>query len=158
MSEKLRLTIAYEEPDDVGWIVARVIEVPGVTSQGRTPEEARENVIDALRVMLAPDDDDASAAPGRREQLDLTLSRAKLRACRPTAVPRLAKSAGPRPCDLPPARHVGALNQRSDRYARRATKPAAAKSASNVSASRIRSLRISAKLVASTNEYSRSSR
>jgi len=29
MSEKLRLTIAYEEPDEDGWIVARVVEVPG---------------------------------------------------------------------------------------------------------------------------------
>jgi predicted RNase H-like HicB family nuclease len=74
MSEKLRLTIAYEEPDEEGWIVARVVEIPGAISQGRTPEEARENVIDALRVMLSPDDDDASVAPGRTDELDLTLS------------------------------------------------------------------------------------
>jgi predicted RNase H-like HicB family nuclease len=74
MSEKLRLTIAYEEPDEDGWIVARVIEVPGAVSQGRTHQEARENVIDALRVMLSPDDDDATVARGRSEQLDLTLS------------------------------------------------------------------------------------
>ena len=74
MSEKLRLTIAYDEPDEDGWIVARVVEVPGAISQGRTPEEARENVIDALRVVLSPDDDDAAVAPGRRDELDLTLS------------------------------------------------------------------------------------
>ena len=74
MSEKLRLTIAYDEPDEDGWIVARVVEVPGAISQGRTPEEARENVIDALRVMLSPDDDDSTVAPGRRDELDLTLS------------------------------------------------------------------------------------
>ena len=74
MSERLRLTIAYEEPDEDGWIVARVVEVPGAISQGRTPEEARENVIDALRVMLSPDDDDSTVAPGRRDELDLTLS------------------------------------------------------------------------------------
>ncbi len=74
MSEKLRLTIAYEEPDEDGWIVARVVEVPGAISQGRTPEEARENVIDALRVVLSPDDDDATLAPGWRDELDLTLS------------------------------------------------------------------------------------
>jgi len=54
--------------------VARVVEVPGAISQGRTPEEARENVIDALRVVLSPDDDDATVAPGRRDELDLTLS------------------------------------------------------------------------------------
>ena len=74
MSEKLRLTIAYEEPDDAGWIVARVIEVPGALSQGRTRKEARENVIDALRLMLSPNDDDASVAAGRIERLDLILS------------------------------------------------------------------------------------
>ena len=46
-------------------------------SQGRTREEARENVVDALQLMLAPDDDDASVAAGRSEQLDLTLSLAE---------------------------------------------------------------------------------
>jgi predicted RNase H-like HicB family nuclease len=53
MSEHLRMTIAYEDPDEQGWIVARILEVPGALSQGRTREEARENVIDALRLMLA---------------------------------------------------------------------------------------------------------
>jgi predicted RNase H-like HicB family nuclease len=37
MSEKLRLTIAYEEPDEDGWIVAQVVEVPGAISQGKSP-------------------------------------------------------------------------------------------------------------------------
>lgn len=50
------MTIAYEDPDEGGWIVARVVEVPGAISQGRTRSEARENVIDALRLMLSPDD------------------------------------------------------------------------------------------------------
>jgi predicted RNase H-like HicB family nuclease len=77
MNEKLQMTITYEEPDDDGWIVARVVEVPGAMSQGRTREEARENVLDALQLMLAPDDDDASVAAGRSEQLDLTLSLAE---------------------------------------------------------------------------------
>jgi predicted RNase H-like HicB family nuclease len=74
MSETLRLTITYDEPDEEGWIVARVIEVPGALSQGHTREEARENVLDALRLMLAPDDDDANVAAGRSEPLELTLT------------------------------------------------------------------------------------
>jgi predicted RNase H-like HicB family nuclease len=74
MSEHLQMTIAYDEPDEEGWIVARVVEVPGALSQGRTREEARENVIDALRLMLSPDDDDGAAAAGRSEQLDLILA------------------------------------------------------------------------------------
>ena len=74
MSETLRLTITYDEPDEEGWIVARVVEVPGALSQGRTREEARESVPDALRLMLAPDDDDANVAAGRSEPLELTLT------------------------------------------------------------------------------------
>ena len=58
--EKLRMTIDFEGPDEDGWIVAQVVEVPGAISQGRTRSEARDNVIDALRLMLSPDDGDAS--------------------------------------------------------------------------------------------------
>ena len=72
MDEKLRLTIAYEEADEDGWIVARVVEVPGALSQGRTREEARVNVVDALRLMLSPDDDPGAA--DRSDQLELILS------------------------------------------------------------------------------------
>ena len=74
MSDKLRLTITYDEPDEDGWIVARVVQVPGAISQGRTREEARENAIDALRLMLAPDDGDASVETGGSEPLELTLT------------------------------------------------------------------------------------
>ena len=73
MSETLRMTITYEDPDEQGWIVARVVEVPGALSQGRTREEARQNVIDALRLMLSPDDD-AAAPAGGSEPLDLILT------------------------------------------------------------------------------------
>jgi predicted RNase H-like HicB family nuclease len=38
-------------------LVARVLEVPGATSQGRTREEARENVLDALGTVLTPDEE-----------------------------------------------------------------------------------------------------
>ncbi len=69
------MTIAFDDPDEEGWIVARIVEVPGALSQGRTPEEARENVLDALQVVLAPDDDDDSLRAGRSEPLDLTLIR-----------------------------------------------------------------------------------
>jgi len=73
MSDTLRLTIAFDEPDEDGWIVASVIEVPGAMSQGRTREEARENVIDALRLMLSPDEDDPRVVAERSEPLDLTM-------------------------------------------------------------------------------------
>jgi predicted RNase H-like HicB family nuclease len=74
VSEKLRLTIAYDDPDEDGWIVARVIEVPGAVSQGRTRPEARENVVDALRLMLSPDVGESIIGSGRSEQLELILA------------------------------------------------------------------------------------
>jgi predicted RNase H-like HicB family nuclease len=74
VSDKLRMTIAYDEPDEGGWIVARIVEVPGAISQGRTREEARENVIDALRLMLSPDDGEATGAPAGSEPLELILA------------------------------------------------------------------------------------
>jgi predicted RNase H-like HicB family nuclease len=69
--QHLRLTITYDEPDENGWIVARVHGVAGAVSQGRTRGEARGSVIDALRVMLAPDEVDEDA--GWSEPLDLLL-------------------------------------------------------------------------------------
>jgi predicted RNase H-like HicB family nuclease len=54
MSESLRLTIVYEDAGDGdGWIVARIPQVRGVISQGANRAEARANVIDALREILA---------------------------------------------------------------------------------------------------------
>ncbi len=52
--------------------MAQVEEVPGAIGQGRTRKEARENVIDALRLMLKPE-------PGEtidpdRESVDLLLA------------------------------------------------------------------------------------
>ena len=57
-----------------GWIVARVVEVPGALSQGRTREEARENVIDALRLTLAPDEEGADVADAGSQYLELRLA------------------------------------------------------------------------------------
>jgi predicted RNase H-like HicB family nuclease len=51
VSDPLHLTILYEEGED-GWIVVSIPEVPGVLSQGKTREEAREMVLDALAGML----------------------------------------------------------------------------------------------------------
>jgi len=34
MAASIDFTIAFEEPDEDGWIVGRVLEVPGALSQG----------------------------------------------------------------------------------------------------------------------------
>lgn len=51
VSDSLRVTIVFETGEE-GWVVASIPEVPGAHSQGRTREEARVNVIDALRGIL----------------------------------------------------------------------------------------------------------
>lgn len=70
VSDALQLTIRYEPGED-GWIVASIPEVPGAISQGGTREEARANVIDALRLMLKPEPD---APPSDSEPLKLTIA------------------------------------------------------------------------------------
>jgi predicted RNase H-like HicB family nuclease len=37
--------------EDEGWFVGRLVEVPGVFSQGETLEELKENIRDAYRMM-----------------------------------------------------------------------------------------------------------
>lgn len=54
VSETMDLTIVYEDGVD-GWIVASIPAVPGVMSQDRTQDEARENVLDTLALMLSPE-------------------------------------------------------------------------------------------------------
>jgi predicted RNase H-like HicB family nuclease len=55
MTGAIHLTISYKDAGE-GWIMARVAELPGAISQGRTRAEARSNVIDALDVVLTPDE------------------------------------------------------------------------------------------------------
>lgn len=67
MEASVDFTLAFEGPDEDGWIVVRVLEVLGAMSQGRTREEARENVLDALRTVLTPDDE----LTGEQRQADV---------------------------------------------------------------------------------------
>ena len=73
MSETLQLTIVYEQDPDSDWIMVSIPKVPGVLSQGRTREEARENVLDALALMLSPDPVEVGDER-EREPLQLTVA------------------------------------------------------------------------------------
>jgi predicted RNase H-like HicB family nuclease len=68
VATSIDFTIAFDEPDEDGWIVARVLEIPGALSQGRTREQARENVLDALQTVLTPDAE--LAGQGSSEDLE----------------------------------------------------------------------------------------
>ena len=71
MSDALRFTIRYSDGGE-DWVMAQVEEVPGAISQGRTRRETRENVIDALRLMLRPEPE--QTADLDREPLFLPLA------------------------------------------------------------------------------------
>lgn len=74
VTQTLSLTVHFEEAGN-GWVMATIPEVPGAISQGRTREEARENVIDALRTVLTPDDQLAGRAPSPGDEpLTLTIA------------------------------------------------------------------------------------
>jgi len=77
VGEPLELTAIYSQGED-GWIVARIRELPAAMSQGRTREEARANVLDALRELMRSYLDEGEPAPvppgASVEELRVTLT------------------------------------------------------------------------------------
>ena len=65
----MKLTAADKQVDD--WWAAWVEEIPGVNEQGKTLDEARENLKDALQVVLEANRELAEKEhePTRREEL-----------------------------------------------------------------------------------------
>jgi len=73
--DRLRLTAVFE-PDESGWTNARVLEIPGINTCGRTQDEARELLVDAVRefvASLADEADHGASASTRYEALDIDL-------------------------------------------------------------------------------------
>jgi predicted RNase H-like HicB family nuclease len=55
VSEQLHLTIRYSDAGD-GWVTAQIAEIPGAISQGESREQAKANVLNALELLLTPDE------------------------------------------------------------------------------------------------------
>ncbi|MDQ3020164.1 MAG: type II toxin-antitoxin system HicB family antitoxin [Bacteroidota bacterium] len=51
MNKKINLTSVFEKADEGGYI-AYIEETPGVNTQGETLEEAKENLFEALELVL----------------------------------------------------------------------------------------------------------
>lgn len=62
MSERIKLTAVFE-PDEDGWIQARILEIPGVVTCGKTIEEARFMLRDALKEVLLSYMEEGAPAP-----------------------------------------------------------------------------------------------
>lgn len=63
------LTLEYWE--DEGWLVGRLVEVPGVFSQGETIEELKSNIQDAYKLMLESEPLDFFPATRKRVVVEL---------------------------------------------------------------------------------------
>jgi len=50
-NQQVELTVVFRQGED-GYTVAECLQLPGCMSQGRTPEEAQANVIDAIQSCL----------------------------------------------------------------------------------------------------------
>lgn len=74
MSDELHLTVRYSDAGD-GWVTAQIAEIPGAISEGATREEARANVLDALELLLTPDEQVVGETqPADSESLMLTIA------------------------------------------------------------------------------------
>jgi predicted RNase H-like HicB family nuclease len=58
--------------EDEGWFVGRLVEIPGVFSQGETLEELQENIRDAYRMML--ESEPANPVPSSSNKIVLEIS------------------------------------------------------------------------------------
>jgi predicted RNase H-like HicB family nuclease len=64
-----RFTLEYWEDEE--WFVGRLVEVPGVFSQGETLEELKENITDAYSLMIETESLDFIPASRKRVPLEL---------------------------------------------------------------------------------------
>ncbi len=65
-----KLTLEYW--NDEGWLVGRIVEVPGEFSQGETLDDLKENIQDAYKLMLQSEEIDF--IPSRKNRVELELS------------------------------------------------------------------------------------
>jgi predicted RNase H-like HicB family nuclease len=65
---EMRLTIIYEQAGDL--VQASVAELPGAISLGKTREEARANLAEAIEMVLKGNRLLAGDAAGEREELE----------------------------------------------------------------------------------------
>lgn len=66
-----KLTLEYWE--DEGWLVGRIVEVPGVFSQGETLNDLKENIQDAYKLMLQSEEIDFIPSQKNRVELELLI-------------------------------------------------------------------------------------
>jgi len=64
-----KFTLEYWRDDD--WFVGRLVEIPGVFSQGETLEELKENIKDAYKMMV--ESETLEFLPEKTQRVELEL-------------------------------------------------------------------------------------
>lgn len=64
-----KFNLEYWEDD--GWLVGKLVEVPGVFSQGENLDELKQNIQDAYELMV--DSEPKDIVPGERSRVSLEL-------------------------------------------------------------------------------------
>jgi predicted RNase H-like HicB family nuclease len=70
---ELKLTAIYEEADEGGY-VGYIAELPGANTQGETLDEVRENLLEAVQMILEANRDESE----RRREKDRKVTRESL--------------------------------------------------------------------------------
>jgi predicted RNase H-like HicB family nuclease len=70
---ELNLTAVYEEAEEGGYI-ASIAELPGANTQGETLDEARENLLEAVQMILEANREESE----RRRAKDAKVTKEKL--------------------------------------------------------------------------------
>jgi predicted RNase H-like HicB family nuclease len=65
-----KLTLEYWE--DEGWFVGRLVEIPGVFSQGETMADLKSNIQDAYKSLL--ESEQLDFIPNHKNRIDLELA------------------------------------------------------------------------------------
>ena len=65
-----KLTLEYWEED--GWFVGRLVEVPGVFSQGETIDELKKNIQDAYKMMTESEPLDSFPSTRKRVVVEVS--------------------------------------------------------------------------------------
>ena len=66
-------TFTMEYWEDDGWLVGRLVEVPGVFSQGEDLEELKENIADAYNLIMGSEPVDVFPNDRNRIQVELSV-------------------------------------------------------------------------------------
>ncbi|MDG6908554.1 MAG: type II toxin-antitoxin system HicB family antitoxin [Nitrososphaerota archaeon] len=71
MQHSRTFTVRLKKDSDSGWFAIRCVELPEAISQGKTEEEALENIKEAIELVLEEYDEQARKEGGRLTEITI---------------------------------------------------------------------------------------